>query len=82
MASPQSSGTSPAPPASAPESGAPAPPRPRGARRPEDRRFRLLSLLPLVAFLLIFAAYPLVQLVQMSFAEVNIRGGEFVSRFA
>jgi multiple sugar transport system permease protein len=82
MASPQSSGTSPAPPASAPESGAPAPPRPRGARRPEDRRFRLLSLLPLVAFLLIFAAYPLVQLVQMSFSEVNIRGGEFVSRFA
>jgi multiple sugar transport system permease protein len=40
--------------------------------------FRTVALLPLAVFLLLFAAYPMVQLVRMSFSDVNIIGGEFV----
>jgi multiple sugar transport system permease protein len=82
MASPQRLGTSPARPATAAEPRTKhRAARPRGGWRPVERRFRLLSVLPLMAFLLIFAAYPLAQLVWMSLSEVNIRGGQFVSSF-
>jgi multiple sugar transport system permease protein len=58
--------------------------RRRLRNRPHHRRehFRILSLLPLVAFLLAFTAYPLVQLVRMSVSDVSIRGGNFVWRTA
>jgi multiple sugar transport system permease protein len=83
MTSPHNLGTSPARPASAAEPGtAVRPARARATRRAAGRGFRLLSVLPLVAFLLIFAAYPLLQLVQMSVSDVTIQGGTFVSRYS
>jgi multiple sugar transport system permease protein len=83
MASPQRLETSRAKPASAAERGSTAgPARAHPTRPPTDRWFRLLSLLPLVAFLLIFAAYPLAQLLRMSVSEVSIRGGAFVSEYS
>jgi multiple sugar transport system permease protein len=54
-------------------------------RRPARRRrsgFRLVSLLPLVIFLLLFTAYPMVQLVRVSVSDVQIRGGQFVASYA
>jgi len=52
--------------------------RPPTRRRQWGRGFRVLSLLPLLAFLVAFTAYPLFQLARMSVSEVSIRGGEFV----
>jgi multiple sugar transport system permease protein len=57
--------------------------QPRGrARRRRRQPFRVVALLPLVAFLLAFTAYPLVQLARMSFSNVQIVGGNFVSSYA
>ena len=55
---------------------------PRSRRRRQGQRFRVLSLLPLIAFLLVFTAYPLVQLVRMSVSDVGVSGGSFVWRTA
>lgn len=50
----------------------PAPPR------RSLRSFRVVALLPLAVFILVFAAYPTIQLVRMSLSDVGIVGGEFV----
>lgn len=47
---------------------------PRGPHVP----FRVAALLPLAVFLLVFAAFPMVQLVRMSVSDVDIVGGDFV----
>lgn len=41
------------------------------------RTFRVLAVLPLVAFLLLFAAYPVVQLLRMSFSDAKLVNGAF-----
>jgi multiple sugar transport system permease protein len=45
------------------------------------RPFRVVALLPLIAFLLVFTAYPLVQLLRMSLSDVRVSQGSFVSTF-
>lgn len=64
-----------------PDSPAERPGRPARERKTRGRvptpHFRILALLPMVAILLGFAAYPLVQLIRMSVSEVNIRGTDF-----
>lgn len=52
----------------------------RGPRR--SGAFRALALLPLLGFLAVFTAYPMVQLVRMSLSNVQIEGGNFVARYA
>jgi multiple sugar transport system permease protein len=57
----------------------------RPARRAAGWRrqpFRVVALLPLIAFLLVFAAYPMVELARMSVSKVDIVGGRFVSSYA
>lgn len=44
--------------------------------------FRVAALLPLIGFLLVFTAYPLVELLRMSLSDVQVRGGDFVSSYA
>jgi multiple sugar transport system permease protein len=51
-------------------------------RRPTGRRFGLLAMLPFAAFLLVFAVYPLVQLVRMALSEVTVVQGAFTWSFA
>lgn len=61
-----------------------APPRGRLHPRGRDRRarrygpFRVLSLAPMVLFLLVFGAYPLFELTRMAFATVTTQHGEFI----
>jgi multiple sugar transport system permease protein len=44
-------------------------------------RFGLVAVLPFVAFMLLFAVYPLVQVVRMALSHVEIRGGQFLWDF-
>lgn len=44
---------------------------------PAGRGFRLLTVLPLIIFLVVFTAYPLVQLVHMSLSDVKLGDGGF-----
>ncbi|GAA2042614.1 sugar ABC transporter permease [Agromyces tropicus] len=58
----------------------PIAPEPAGrARRPRRRSpgFGILALLPFVLFGLVFAVYPLAQVIRMAFSDVAIRGGVF-----
>lgn len=43
--------------------------------------FRLLALVPLVVFFLLFAVYPLIELVRMAFSNVELQDGLFIWRF-
>jgi multiple sugar transport system permease protein len=83
MTSPTGLTRSPATPASTAEP-RPAPgARPRRRRGPRHHRgFGVAALLPLVAFLAVFTAYPMAELVRMSLSDVQIRGGDFVSSYA
>lgn len=58
-----------------------APQRRRGvaALRPS---FRIVAIGPFVLFLLVFVGYPLVQIVQMAFSKVNLKGGGLTLTFA
>jgi multiple sugar transport system permease protein len=44
--------------------------------------FKGAALLPLVLFLVVFAAYPLFELVRMAFSTVDVRGGAFTWQFS
>lgn len=84
MSSPPSSQTSLATPGT--ETHPPAAPvrQPRRAVRPggDPALFRVLSLLPFVAFSLVFALYPLVQLVRTALSDVALVDGAFRFSFA
>lgn len=77
MTSPTGLPTSPARPAIPAEAG-PAPRRSARRRSP----FRWAALLPLLGFLAVFTAYPMVQLVRMSLSNVQLEGGDFLTRYA
>jgi multiple sugar transport system permease protein len=51
--------------------------RPRRRDQLHGGRFGLLAVLPFAVFMLVFAAYPLVQLVRMSLSDVSVRDGVF-----
>ena len=78
MASPTSSELSPAKLATAPEAG---PGQPRRRRRRRREWFGLVALLPLVAFLVVFAIYPLSDVVRMALSNTRIANGQFVEQF-
>jgi multiple sugar transport system permease protein len=83
MTSPTGLTRSPATPASAPEPRSAPKPPPRGPRSaPRHGPFRVAALLPLIAFIVVFTGYPMVELVRMSLSDVQIRGGDFVSSYA
>jgi multiple sugar transport system permease protein len=48
------------------------------SRRPRKSAFRLVALLPFTIFGLVFAAYPVVQVIRMSFLDVRIVNGQFL----
>jgi len=56
--------------------------RARPARSPlHGGRFGLFAVLPFVLFMLVFAVYPLVQVVRMALSDVQIQGGRFLWDF-
>lgn len=52
---------------------------PRGRRRPHNAGIAILALLPFVLFMLVFAVYPIIELVRLSFSETTVQNGVFVS---
>ncbi|MDN3311609.1 sugar ABC transporter permease [Microbacterium oryzae] len=56
------------------------PQAPRRRARPE-RTLGAIALVPFVAFLLVFALYPLAELLRLSVTDTTIQDGAFVSRF-
>lgn len=44
--------------------------------------FKVVAVLPLVAFMAVFALYPLVELVRMTFSTVDVQGGAFTWQFS
>jgi multiple sugar transport system permease protein len=55
--------------------------RPRGRSPLHGGRFGLLAVLPFIAFMLLFAVYPLTQVVRMALSHVEIQNGAFIWDF-